>query len=71
MRWRSDADNMLEELYTLGKKGNLAVLKKSLLATEMFYIGAADECPLFDKNAWYIGKKKWDWGKFIYIEQKQ
>ena len=61
-----DDDDMFDELYALGKKGNILVLRECLfgmLGTGVFYIGTADKYQ-FDKN------KKWYWGKLIYLEQK-
>ena len=31
MHWHPDADDMLNELYSLGKKGNILVLKKYIM----------------------------------------
>ena len=71
VHWHPDEDEMFDELYALGKKGNLLVLKKSLLGTSTFYIGPAENCPLDDSRQWHFGKKKWDSGWLIYLEQKQ
>ena len=57
---------MFDELYALGKKGNILVLKEfvfGVLGTGVFYIGTPDKYQ-FEKN------KKWYWGKLIYLEQK-
>ncbi len=61
--WHPDEENMLEELYSLGKKGNILVLKKFLLGTVVFYIGEPEK---YQFNT----KKKWHWGKLTYLEQK-
>jgi gliding motility-associated protein GldM len=65
-----DEDEMLNELYTLGKKGNLLVLKKSLFGTSIFYSGPAEAFPLADRRSLHFGKKKWDGGQLVYLEQK-
>ena len=70
MHWHPDEKDMVDELYTLGKKGNLLVLKKSLLGTSTFYAGPPENCPLTDRTPLHLGKKKWDGGRFIYLEQK-
>lgn len=65
--WHPDEEDMFDELYSLGKKGNILVLKKYLfgiLGVGVFYIGEPDKYR-FSKN------KKWHWGKLIYLEQKQ
>ena len=61
--WHPDEDVMLEELYTLGKKGNILVLKSFLQSVGVLYMGKPDEYR-FDR------KKKWHWGKLIYLEQQ-
>ena len=70
MRQRIDEDDMFNELYTLGKKGNILVLKKSLFGTSIFYSGPSEAFPLTDRRSLYFGKKKWDGGQLIYLEQK-
>ena len=70
MHWHPDEDDMIDELYTLGKKGNMLVLKKSLLGTSIFYSGQADRFPLDNKSPLHFGKKKWDGGQLVYLEQK-
>lgn len=70
MRQRLDEDDMFNELYTLGKKGNILVLKKSLFGTSIFYSGPSEAFPLTDRRSLYFGKKKWDGGQLIYLEQK-
>ncbi|MBR3868918.1 MAG: hypothetical protein IKM66_06335 [Clostridia bacterium] len=57
---------MFDELYSIGKKGNILVLKKHLfgiLGDGVFYMGEPDKYH-FDKN------KKWHWGKLTYLEQE-
>ena len=63
MHWHPDIEEMYEELYNIGKKGNVLVLRKLLSGTQIYYLGAPDNYR-FDKN------KKWHWGKLIYLEQK-
>lgn len=70
MHWHPDEDNMLDELHALGKKGNMLVLKKTLLGTSTFYIGPVAHAPLSDGSKLHFGKKKWDGGQLIYLEQK-
>lgn len=70
MRWRFDEDEVVSELYTLGKKGNMLVLKKSLLGTSTFYSGPSENFLLSDRRKIFFGKKKWDGGQLVYLEQK-
>lgn len=70
MRQRLDEDEMVDELYTLGRKGNMLVLKKSLFGTSTFYSGPSEHFPLSDRRALHFGKKKWDGGRLVYLEQK-
>ena len=58
-----DEEDMLEELYSLGKNGNILVLKKGLIGTGIYYMGEPEK---YQSNS----KKKWYWGKLIYLEQK-
>ena len=64
MHWHPETDaQLLDELYALGKKGNILVLSKFLMIMSTAYYGE----PVgyrFDKN------KKWHWGRLIYLEQK-
>ena len=68
--WHPDEDDMFDELYSLGKKGNMLVLKKSLLGTSVFYSGPSETSPLTDRRSLHFGKKKWDGGQLVYLEQK-
>lgn len=65
--WHPDEDDMFDELYKFGKKGNILVLKRSAdmwtETTSVFYVGEPDKYR-FSK------KKKWHWGKLTYLEQK-
>lgn len=70
MHWHPDEDDMIDELYTLGKKGNMLVLKKSLWGTSVFYSGSSANFPLSDKVPIHFGKKKWDGGQLVYLQQK-
>lgn len=63
MHWHPDIEEMYEELYNIGKKGNILVLRKWLSGTEIYYLGSPDRYQ-FSKS------KKWHWGKLIYLEQK-
>ena len=70
MHWHPDEKDMVDELYTLGKKGNILVLKKSLFGTSTFYCGPSENSPHADKALLHFGKKKWDGGQLVYLEQK-
>jgi len=70
MHWHPDEDEMLDELYTMGKKGNILVIKKTLFTTKIFYMGEPEQYPLSDKSEWHFGKKWGDEGSLIYLEQK-
>ena len=70
MHWHPDEEDFLDELYTLGKKGNLLVLKKTLMGTSIFYRGPSEQYPLSDRSELHFGKKKWDSGRLVYLEQK-
>ena len=70
VRWLADKNSMLQELYSLGKKGNMCVIKKTLFGSHVFYMGNPAQYPLPDKRGWDLGKKKYDFGTLIYLEQK-
>ena len=70
MHWHPNEDDMISELYALGKKGNILVLKKSLFGTSVFYSGPAETFPITDRRSLHFGKKKWDGGQLVYLEQK-
>ena len=70
MHWHPNEEDMVDELYNLGKAGNMLVLKKSLLGTSIFYTGPAQNFPLTDRTPLHFGKKKWDGGQLVYFEQK-
>ena len=70
MRQRLDENEMFNELYTLGKKGNMLVLKKSLFGTSVFYSGPSETFPLTDRRSLHFCKKKWDGGQLVYLEQR-
>ena len=64
MHWHPETeDELLGDLYALGKKGNILVLSKFLMIMSTIYYGEPKEYR-FDKN------KKWHWGRLIYLEQK-
>ncbi len=64
IHWHPDEDDMLDELYLLGKKGNILVLKSFLMGmgTGVFYLGEPEKYR-FNK------KRKGHWGKLTYLEQ--
>ena len=70
VRWLADKNSMLQELYSLGKKGNMCVIKKTLLGSSVFYMGNPSQYPLPDRRSWDFGKKKYEFGTLIYLEQK-
>jgi len=70
VRWLTDKNSMLQELYSLGKKGNMCVIKKTLLGSCVFYMGNPSQYPLSDRRTWDFGRKKYDFGTLIYLEQK-
>ena len=70
MHWHPNEDDMISELYALGKKGNMLVLKKTLLITSTFYSGPSENFPLTERTQLHFGKKKWDGGQLVYLEQK-
>ncbi len=70
VRWLTDKNSMFQELYSLGKKGNMCVIKKTLLGSSVFYMGDPSKYPLTDRRTWDFGKKKYDFGTLIYLEQK-
>ena len=61
--WHPDEEDMLDDLYSLGRNGNILVIQNSLFLKGVFYKGEPDKYR-FDKN------KKWYWGKLTYLEQK-
>ena len=70
LRQRLDEEDIVNELYSLGKKDNMLVLKKNLLGTTIFYSGPVEAFPLPDRRLFYFGTKKWDGGQLVYLEQK-
>ena len=65
IHWHPDENVMLDELYSLGKKGNILVLKRFFMGmgTSVFYLGEPEKyC--------FSPQRKWHWGKLIYVEQK-
>ena len=69
VRWSTDMDSILQKLYFLGKKGNMCVIKKTLFGSYVFYVGNPSQYPLPDRRSWDFGKKKYDFGTLIYLEQ--
>ena len=70
VHWHPDEEDMLNDLYSLGKKGNMCVIKKTLLGFSVFYMGNPSQYPLSDRRSWDFGKKKYEFGTLIYFEQK-
>ena len=70
VRWLADKNSMLQELYSLGKEGNMCVIKKTLYGSSVFYMGSPSQYPFPDRRNWDFGKKKYDFGTLIYLEQK-
>ena len=70
VRWLADKNSMLQELYSLGKEGNMCVIKKTLYGSSVFYMGSPSRYPFPDRRSWDFGKKKYDFGTLIYLEQK-
>ena len=68
MHWHPNEDDMISELYALGKKGNMLVLKKSLFGTSVFYSGPSENFPLAERTSLHFGKKKWDGGQLVYLD---
>ena len=62
IHWHPDEEAMLDELYSLGKKGNILVLRKQLFSECVFYIGEPD------KYCFSMSKKR-HWGRLIYFIQ--
>ena len=69
MHLRTCSADLAAQLYALGKKGNLLVLKQSLLGTSIFYLGPSEGCPPSGRSPVYFGKRKYDGGRLIYFEQ--
>ena len=70
IHWHPSEEDIVDELYNLGKAGNMLVLKNSLFGTSIFYTGPVQNFPLTDRTPLHFGKKKWDGGQLIYFEQK-
>lgn len=70
MHWHPDEEDMVDELYTLGKKGNMLVLKKTLLGTGIIYSGPSEHYLSAGKAPLHFGQKKWDSGQLICLRQK-
>lgn len=68
--WHPDEEEMFDHLYSLGQKGNMCVIKKTLLGSSVFYMGSPSQYPLPDRRSWDFGKKKYEFGTLIYLEQK-
>lgn len=70
MHWHPDEKDMFDELYSLGKKGNMLVVKKSLFGISVFYIGSPENYPLDDGTPFHFGRKWGDGGQLVYFEQE-
>lgn len=45
IHWHPDEDDMFDELCSLGKEGNILVLRKTILGKRVCYIGPEDKMP--------------------------
>ena len=62
--WHPDEEDILNDLYSLGKQGNILAFNNSyFFRAGIFYIGEPNKYR-FDKN------KKLYWGTLFYLEQK-
>lgn len=64
MHWHPEPEDMYETLLTLGKRGNILVLRQFLCGAEVYYLGESEKYH-FSPN------KKWHWGKLVYLEQQK
>jgi hypothetical protein len=69
LHWHGSMEAIRDQLHTLGKKGHIAVIKKSLYGTELFYAGPPDRYS--SPNPWGIslGRILWHARSLIYLEQ--
>ena len=67
--WHPDEEDMFDELYALGKRGNILVLKKTLLGTSVFYSGPSEDYSPSKRREIDFGRKKWEVGRLVYFEQ--
>lgn len=63
-------DQMLMDLYAFGKQGNMVVLEKSVLATNISYVGPSNQCPFDGRIPFRLGRWFYPSKHFIYLEQK-
>jgi hypothetical protein len=61
---------LADRLYAMGKRGNQVVLKRSLLSTQIFYIGPSEASPLSGGYPFHFGKQKWDSGQLILLQHQ-
>ena len=61
--WHPEADEIYEEVCNIGSRGNIIVIRKNLFWTSVLYMGKEENCP-------YSQKKKWSWGKILYLKAK-
>ena len=69
IQWTLPKDQALRQLLALGKRGHMLVIKKTIHATEVFYLGPPDQFPLQQQQPFFASRKKWDSGSLIYLEQ--
>ena len=65
IRLKIPKTDALEELYKLGKKGNLLVLKKGYIDASIFYAGPASTFPLPPNTPLHFGRRKYDGGQLV------
>lgn len=53
----NEIDKFYDELVRIGKKGNILVVRKCLIGTEMFFVGSAEEYYTNKKLYKKLGKK--------------
>ncbi|NLB61800.1 MAG: hypothetical protein GX802_05205 [Clostridiales bacterium] len=58
--WHPQAEDIYTELCELGKAGNVLVVRESIIGTQLFYCGPAEEYRFSPKTKWY-------WGRLYYL----
>lgn len=71
VRWQLREDELAAQLYKLGQKGNLLILKKTLTGTEILYLGPAENTPLPHRKSFYWGPGPLNYGSLLYFDQKE
>lgn len=69
LHWNGSMEDLRKQLYTLGKKGHILVIKKSLYGTELFYAGSPDQYSPPDEWRISLGRILWHARRLIYLEQ--